>query len=160
MVIVGATDTQGIHPVLQHAPADTELGGGVGLNVVIFFQCIEDDLPFKFHHGFLEREASGKGVVSKGGGSGVVAKIVGRCSGVTTSEPFDQIKACSMMFSISRTLPGHGIAGQELDASLENSWFGRLSSSIRLDRKCFASSGMSSPRSRSGGRYSAMTLIR
>ena len=79
---------------------------------------------------------------------------------MTASEPFDQMNACSMMFSISRTLPGHGYRVRSSIASLENSWFGRFSSSIRLDRKCFANNGTSSPRSRSGGRYNAMTLIR
>ena len=63
---IGATDAQRIHPVLEHTPADTELGGGVILNVVIFFQRIEDDLAFKFQNGFLERETSSQGIVTKG----------------------------------------------------------------------------------------------
>jgi hypothetical protein len=37
-----------------------------------------------------------------------VRKMFGKCSGVMTGEPFDQMNACSMMFSISRTFPGHG----------------------------------------------------
>ena len=51
-VIVRATDSQRIHPVLEHPPADPELGGGVGLDVVVLFQGVKNDFSFEFHHGF------------------------------------------------------------------------------------------------------------
>src|SRR4026208_1732569 len=63
-VVVRTADTQCIHAILEHAPADSELGRGVSLHIVVLFQGVKNDLPLEFPPGFFEREAAGKGIVS------------------------------------------------------------------------------------------------
>src|SRR5690349_1156152 len=73
-VVVRTADAQGIHAVFQHATADTELGRGMCLDVVVLLERIENDLTLEFHDGFFQRKAAGERVVSERGGPRVVAQ--------------------------------------------------------------------------------------
>ena len=57
---VRTPDAQRIHPIFQHAPADTQLAGSVSLHIIILFQRIQDDFTFEFHDGFFQRQPSGQ----------------------------------------------------------------------------------------------------
>ncbi len=64
-LVVWAADPKRIHPVLEHASADPELIGSVGLHIIVFLQGIEDDFPLEFHDRFLERQSSSQGVFAE-----------------------------------------------------------------------------------------------
>ena len=71
---VWTTDTQRIHTIFQHSPADAELGGRVSLHIIILFQRVQDDFTLELHDGFFQRQASRQGIVPKRGGSCVITE--------------------------------------------------------------------------------------
>ena len=106
-LLIGSADSQGVHAIFQHPAADSQHVGGMCLYVGGSFKGVQDNFAFEFHHGFFERQPTAR-VSSRSEVERVSLQDRRQMLGGDLLEPLDQMNACSMMFSISRTLPGQG----------------------------------------------------